>query len=116
MNRYLCIWNEKNITQIGTAILVQLSSSYRHLAVEEKSHKVFLESNCFDGWARLIEIFPTNQELMFNILRTLSKLSNYETCCVKLNEKKACIKNISSFFKFYKHNIHIIIRIAIIFS
>ncbi len=61
-------------------------------------------------------MFPTNQDVIFNVLRTLSKLSNYELVCVKLNDKKACLKNLSSFFKFYKSNIHIIIRIAIIFA
>lgn len=116
INRYLCIWTDKNVTVTGSTVLAQLTASYRHLAVEEKSHKAFLESNCIEAWARLIEVFPTNQDIIFNVLRTLSKLSNYESVCTKLNEKKACLKWLSSFFKFYKANIHIIIRIAIIFA
>ena len=116
INRYLFIWTDKNVSQVGTSILTQLSASYRHLAVEERSYKAFLESNCIEAWARLIEVFPTNQDLIFNVLRTLSKVSNYESICNKLNEKKACLKSLSSFFKFYKANIHIIIRIAIIFA
>jgi hypothetical protein len=116
MNRYLCIWNDKNNSGFGTQLMVQLTACYRHLAVEEKSHKVFLKSNCFDTWARLIELFPTSNDIVFNLLRILSKLSNYESVCQKLNEKKQCIKTLSSFFKFYKTNIHIIIRIAYIFA
>ena len=104
------------MTPAGNAILTQLSASYRHLAVEDKCHKAFLDSNCLEAWAHLIEVFPTNQDVIFNVLRTLSKLSNYESVCIKLNEKKACLKGLSGFFKFYKSNIHIIIRIAIIFA
>lgn len=97
-------------------MVTQLSAAYRHLAVEEQSYRCFLTSNCVDAWARLIEVFPTNQDLVFNVLRTLSKLSSYEAVCVKLNERKACLKSLSEFFKFYKANIHIIIRIAIVFA
>lgn len=53
---------------------------------------------------------------MFNILRTLSKLSNYESCCVKLSERQGCIARLGSFFKFYKAHIHIVIRVAIVFA
>jgi len=42
INRYLCIWSDKNLSNTGSAVLSQLSASYRHLAVEEKSYKAFL--------------------------------------------------------------------------
>lgn len=61
-------------------------------------------------------MFPTSNDIVFNLLRILSKLSNYESVCQKLDEKKGFIKTLSSFFKFYKTNIHIIIRIAYIFA
>ena len=75
MNRYLIIWNEKNSNQFSNGVLVQLTSAYRHLAAEEKSLKIFLKSNCFDPWTRLIELFPTNNDIVFNLLRIISKLS-----------------------------------------
>lgn len=34
LNRYLCIWTDKNLTPSGTLILTQLTASFRHLAVE----------------------------------------------------------------------------------
>lgn len=53
---------------------------------------------------------------MFSVLRTLSKVSNYESVCVKLQEKRGCVKTLSSFFKFYKANVHIVVRVAIVFA
>lgn len=61
-------------------------------------------------------MFPTSKNIVFNILRIISKLSNYESVCLKLNEKKQFIKTLTSFFKFYKNDIHIIIRLAFIFA
>jgi hypothetical protein len=48
------MWNDKNLTSFGTSLMVQLTSCYRHLVVEDKLYKVFLKSNCFDTWARLV--------------------------------------------------------------
>lgn len=85
INRYLLIWNEKSINQFGTSILVQLTSATRHMAPEEKSYRLFLKSNCFDPWTRLVEMFPTSNDLIFNMLRIFSKLSSIQECCEKLN-------------------------------
>lgn len=46
LNRYLCIWTDKTLSNAGSSILMQLTACYRHLAVEEKSYRVFLDSNC----------------------------------------------------------------------
>jgi hypothetical protein len=74
-NRYLLIWNEKSINNYGTSILVQLTSATRHIAAEERAIKLFLKSGCFDPWTKLVEMFPTSNDLVFNMLRILSKLS-----------------------------------------
>ena len=116
INRYLAIWNDKNCTQFSSIVLVQLTSACRHLAVEEKAFRLFLVSNCFDPWTKLIEVFPTANDLVFNLLRIISKLSAHPDCCSKLNEKKQFLKTLSSFFKVYKNHIHIVIRVAFIFA
>lgn len=33
LNRYLCIWTDKNLSNAGGAILIQLTACFRHLAV-----------------------------------------------------------------------------------
>lgn len=50
------------------------------------------------------------------MIRILSKLSASQQICQKLNEKKHFLKTLSSFFKAYKAQIHIIIRISYIFA
>lgn len=61
-------------------------------------------------------MFPTSNDLIFNMLRILSKLSANQECCEKLNEKKQFLKTLSSFFKVYKAHIHIVIRVSYIFA
>ena len=112
----MLIWNEKSITPFGTNVLVQLISASRHLAAEEKSYKLFLKSNCLEPWTKLVEMFPTSNELILNVLRIFLKLSTHQECCEKLNEKKQFLKILSSFFKIYKNHIHIVIRVAYIFA
>ena len=119
LNRYLRIWNEeKSIGGFGTSILVQITSAYRHLVAEEKSYALFSDENCncFGAWISLVEKFPTSNDLIFNLLRILSKLSSYQDFCQKLNKKKKCLQTLSNFFKMYKSQIHIVIRISFIFA
>lgn len=116
INRYLLIWNEKSFNLFSNNVLVQLTSACRHLAAEDRSTKVFLKSNCFEPWTRLIEMFPTSNDLVFNLLRIISKLSANAECCWKLNERKAFVKTLSSFFKIYKDHIHIVIRVSFVFA
>lgn len=78
INRYLLIWNEKSLSPFGSTMLIQLTSASRHLAAQEKSYRLFLKSNCFEPWTKLIEMFPTSNDLIFNLLRILSKLSAYQ--------------------------------------
>ena len=33
INRYLCIWNDKNLNSCGTSVISQLTACCRHLAV-----------------------------------------------------------------------------------
>ena len=51
---------------------------------------------------------------MLNNLRILSKISLSEECCKIMMENKEFLKNIISFFKTYKSNTYIIIRVGFI--
>lgn len=53
---------------------------------------------------------------MLNTVRILSKLSLNKDCCVKIYENKNFVKNIVGFYKIYKTNIFIIIRISFILA
>lgn len=116
LHRYLMVWDEKNITAIGTKMLVQITAAHRHLAADDKSSKAFLKSECFEGWTRLIELFPRSNDIVLNILRLFSKLSTLEECCQRIHAKKICIRNLVSFFREYRSNIYIVIRVAFIFA
>ena len=66
--------------------------------------------------AKMIEFYPDQSELMLNNLRILSKISLSEECCKIMMENKDCMKNIISFFKTYRANTYIIIRVAFILA
>jgi hypothetical protein len=34
LHRYLMIWDDKNITSIGTKMLIQITAAHRHLAAD----------------------------------------------------------------------------------
>jgi hypothetical protein len=53
---------------------------------------------------------------MLNNLRILSKISLSEECCKIMMENKEFLKNIISFFKTYKSNTYIIIRVGFILA
>lgn len=97
-------------------MLVQITSTHRHLAVEEKSFKVFLVAKTVDEWLRMLEVFPTHKEVVLNLLRLFSKLSTLEQCCEVLDAREACLRNLKGFFAAYKTDIYIIIRVAFIFA
>ena len=64
----------------------------------------------------MIEFFPDNINLILNNLRLLSKISLSEDCCKIMMSNKGCIKSIISFFKTYKTNTYIILRVAFILA
>jgi hypothetical protein len=104
------------MSNFGTAVLVQLTSALRHMAAEERVYRLFLMSGCVDPWTKLVEMFPTSNELMFNLLRILSKLSAEQEICAALDGKKQFLRTLCSFFKVYRDSIHVVIRVAYIFA
>lgn len=63
-----------------------------------------------------IELYPNMYELMLNTLRLLSKISLSFDCCREIFKNAICVKNLISFFKTYKTNIYIIIRVSFILA
>lgn len=116
LNRYIAVWDEKNITAMGTKMLVQVTATHRHLAAEDKSVKAFLKSETVEFWTRLIELFPRSHDVVLNLLRLFSKVSMNEECCQKIHARRVCTRNLVSFFREYRTNIYVIIRIAFIFA
>jgi hypothetical protein len=64
----------------------------------------------------MIELYPENNDLMLNNLRLLSKISLCEKCCKVIMMNSECIKNIVKFFKIYKTNTYIIIRVSFLLA
>ena len=65
------------MSQYGNSLMVQITSAYRHLAADDKAYKFFLASNCLEVWSKAIEMFPTSNDIIFNLLRIFSKISSY---------------------------------------
>jgi hypothetical protein len=64
----------------------------------------------------MIEYFPDNMNLILNNLRLISKITLSEDCCKIMMTNKNCMKNIIQFFKTYKSNTYIILRVAFILA
>ncbi|KRX07299.1 Armadillo-type fold [Pseudocohnilembus persalinus] len=113
-------FDEKNTTEKVSEKLFELyitiTALIRNLAIDVNCTIAYHKYRVIDKLTKSIELYPHINDLMLNTVRILSKVSLNRECSIQMFENQHFIKNILGFYKTYKQNLYIIIRISFILA
>ncbi|KAK3739022.1 hypothetical protein QZH41_010480 [Actinostola sp. cb2023] len=75
-------------------LLIQVTGVLRYLADLNGARELYLNHNIIKRLGDILNHFNTDEDLVYNISRILSKLTLYNDCCVQLYGSENCFKTL----------------------
>jgi hypothetical protein len=91
-----------------------MTAALRNLSVQSLHRQAFLEGGTMNCFAFLLAAYQSDQELILNISRILSKLTLHSDCRDALQRNKGVVENLAALSAMHRDNKPLAIRLLFI--
>ncbi|XP_071954692.1 armadillo repeat-containing protein 2-like [Antedon mediterranea] len=95
-------------------LLLQVTGTLRNLADKPATHATFISCQIIPELCKIIDTFPLDGDLMFNISRILSKLTLNQECCTILKNHPTTFTSFLMLMNKHLSNMELIVRLCFI--
>ncbi|XP_033112624.1 armadillo repeat-containing protein 2-like [Anneissia japonica] len=95
-------------------LLLQVTGTLRNLADKSATRATFISCQIIAELCKVIDAFPTDGDLMFNISRIFSKLTLNQECCTILTNHPTTFSSFLMLMNKHLTNIELIVRLCFI--
>ncbi|XP_031553121.1 armadillo repeat-containing protein 2-like [Actinia tenebrosa] len=95
-------------------LLVQITGVLRYIADVNGARELFLSLNIIKYLGDLLHHFSTDEDLVYNTSRILSKLTLYNDCCTQLCSSENCFRALLKALKDHDKKQEVVVRICFI--